>query len=63
MLETPTLGKEQWFMYNPFDENNTTNNAKDNEPLEQDTAKEEEPVNASQPETPPHPSTTTPAAR
>ena len=36
-------------MYNPFDENNTTNNAKDNEPLEQDTAKEEEPVNASQP--------------
>ena len=27
-------------MYNPFDENNTTNNAKDNEPLEQDTAKE-----------------------
>ena len=43
MLETPTLGKEQWFMYNPFDENNTTNNAKDNEPLEQNTAKEEEP--------------------
>ena len=39
-------------MYNPFDENNTTNNAKDNEPLEQNTAKEEEPVNASQPETP-----------
>lgn len=42
-------------MYNPFDENNTTNNAKDNEPLEQDTAKEEEPVNASQPETPASP--------
>ena len=39
-------------MYNPFDENNTTNNAKDNEPLEQDTAREEEPVNASQPEAP-----------
>ena len=39
-------------MYNPFDENNTTNNAKDNEPLEQDTAKEEEPVNASRPESP-----------
>ena len=39
-------------MYNPFDENNTTNNAKDNEPLEQNTAKEEEPVNASQPESP-----------
>ena len=42
-------------MYNPFDENNTTNNAKDNEPLEQNTAKEEEPVNASQPETPASP--------
>lgn len=42
-------------MYNPFDENNTTNNAKDNEPLEQDTAREEEPVNASQPETPASP--------
>ena len=42
-------------MYNPFDENNTTNNAKDNEPLEQDTAKEEEPVNASQPESPASP--------
>ena len=42
-------------MYNPFDENSTTNNAKDNEPLEQDTAKEEEPVNASQPETPASP--------
>lgn len=62
MLETPTLGKEQWFMYNPFDENNTTNNAKDNEPLEQDTAREEESRERSQPETPPHPSTTTPAA-
>ena len=42
-------------MYNPFDENNTTNNAKDNEPLEQDTAREEEPVNASQPESPASP--------
>lgn len=42
-------------MYNPFDENNTTNNAKDNEPLEQNTAKEEEPVNASQPESPASP--------